>query len=316
MDKSLDFSAKKYSGAGDEDALRLDQLKSSDGFDASDLEMFNPIRAHEVFEIEISSDLDPLKVIEHLRFSDEDSPDFYSSDEYPVDWLEEIGFETSHRFVSRYAVLIQGDQLWKIAGVRFDEELKLVLQDPEDSYSPSTRYYSQRVLGDFEYHSEGPGPVSWDGSCALVDIGGFWILANGGDISEPDDVITPDLDAFGFATYYIAWLQENLAQVAFILNRVKCEWADREQKQQFEALLDGVREVALFSDQLSAYEVDLVIEHILNSGYEFKELINVLRSPKHALAPALLKVMSQVVKTESAQVLRSRDGLISYLRSF
>jgi len=315
MDMSLAYSAVKYCGGGDEDIRRLDDLKSSGDFSGVDLEGFSPIRAHEVFEIEIALDLDPMRVLEHLSFDNEDAPDpSYADDyEYPVDWIREFDFDTTRHAVSRFAILIQGGQVWKIVGVRFGDELRLVLADTEETYEPATRYYSERVLGDFSYHSDGPGPVSWDGSSALLELDGFWLQANGGDKYAKDQVI--DLGNQPFASRYLEWLMENSAQVIFILTHVKCEWASQEQSELYTQLVDEIREVILFSCELNPVEVEQVLDEILQSDVEDKELINVLRSPSHPFAPALLKVLETVIDTESAGLLMWRDGFVNHLRT-
>jgi hypothetical protein len=313
METNLDFSAVKY--LGEEDVFRLDQVKMPGEFEGSDLEMFNPIRAHEVFEIEIALDLDPMKVLEHLRFDNEDAPDAYDADqhEYPVDWIRAFDFETNQRAVSRFAILIQGGQLWKIAGVRCGDDLRLVLADPEETYEPHTRYYSDRVLGDFSYHSDGPGPMSWDGGSALLELDSFWLLANGGDTSAKDRII--ELGNQNFGSAYLEWLLENSAQVIFILTQVKCEWEDPDQSEIYAQLVSGIQEVILFRCELNSLEVEEVLAAILASDVHDKELINVLRSPIRPLAPALMKILETVIDNENAGFLLWSDGFVGHLET-
>jgi hypothetical protein len=315
METNLDFSAVKYCGTGDNDFVRLDQLKSSGQFDGGSLEIFNPIRAHEVFEIEIALDLDPMRVLEHLRLDNEDAPDSSYADEYeyPVDWIREFDFEPTRRAVSRFAILIQGGRLWKIAGVRSGDDLRLVLADPEETYEPTTRYFSDRVLGDFSYHSDGPGPISWDGSSALLELDSFWLLANGGDDSAKDQII--ELGNQPFGSRYLEWLSQNSAQVIFILTQMKCEWADPEQSELYAQLVAGIQEVILFRCELNSLEVEQVLAAILDSDVQDKELINVLRSPIHPLSTALLKNLETVIDTESAGILLWRDGFVGHLET-
>jgi hypothetical protein len=314
MDKGLDFSAVKYHGGGEEDVLRLDQLRSDDDqFDGSDLEMFNPIRADEVFEIEIRSGLDPMKVIERLHFDSADLPDVSIAEdyEYPVDWLEDWDFDPIHGAVSRLAVLIQDGKHWRIAGLRFGDEFKMLLVEQEDTDNAANRYKPRRVLGDFWFHTEGPGPVSWDGNSALLEMDGFWIHANGGDISDDDRLIGPG--AGGFGLRYLVWLMENSAQIAFIMANVKCAWTDTAQAERYAELFDDVSEVFGLADGLSSTEVEAVLQEIEASESGDKAFVQILSSPSHPLAPALLAVMDEVVQTESGRALMWRDGFVAHL---
>jgi hypothetical protein len=45
-----------------------------------------------------------------------------------------------------------------------------------------------------------------------------------------------------------------------------------------------------------------------------KELIRILSSPSHELAPALLRVIDENIERQSAGGLLWRDGLVNYLR--
>lgn len=282
VDAELDFSAVKYLGAGNEGILRLEQRASSDGFDGRELEMFNPIRANEVFEIEIRSGLDPMKVLEHLQFDSRDPYDESEAfeNEYPIDWLEELDFYPIYGEVVRLAVLKQSGVTWQIVGLPYQDELVLVLKEPIDHDWPGTRYDAKRVLVEYSYHSDGPGPVSWSGGGALLDLGDWWIDAIGSDIPGTiGDKIMPRPEKFGKAI--VTWLTEASATATFVLFNEGCNWTDAVLRQRFiDALVD-----------LSETDSSIGIGHSLTTD-ELAEVLAILDAP-HSVPGAIKRILTE-----------------------
>jgi hypothetical protein len=310
----LDFSAVKISGGGDDDTLSLEQESRPGVFRGEDLEMFNPIDADQTFQITVRDDLDSHEVLKWLTFSAALEPDTWAAEQYGYDfkWLNDHEFNPRYGTAARLAVLIQGGDTWNIVGLPFLGGYKLFACEPEEHHEPAFRYKSTRVLGDFFYHTDGPGPVSWDGASALLEIGEYLVIANGGDKSEPDRIIgTNELD---FGLQYLIWIQENSALIIFILSTVKCAWADADLREHFAGSMASLDEILGLRHSLSDQELTSVLSAVMGENLFDKELIRILSSPSHELAPELLRVIDENIERQSAGGLLWRDGLVNYLR--
>ncbi len=315
MDERLDFSAVKYSRAGVEGVLRLEKRVSPDGFDGRQLEMFNPIRANEVFEIEIRSGLDPMKVLEHLQFDSREAYDDSDAleNEYPIDWLEEFDFYPIYGEVVRLAVLKQSGVTWQIVGLPYQDELVLVFKEPIDHDWPGTRYDAKRILASYSYHSDGPGPVSWDGSGALLDLGDWWIDASGGDSSATTkDTIMPRPEKFGEA--FVTWLTSASATATFVLFNEGCKWTNTALRQRFiDALVDlseadsaiGIGH-SLTNDELAE------VLAILDAPYSVSGAIKrILTEPENVHAEALVVAVEAAAQEQDISFLMNADGFVA-----
>lgn len=316
MIEGLDFSAVKYSGGGDEDVLMLDQPTSNGVFDGSDLEMFSPIKANEVFEIEIRSDLDPMSVLEWLRFDNSDPLDFEDADnfEYPVSWLQKYEFEPSNGVVTRLAILRQGNQEWQIVGIPHNDELVLILRSEEDAYLPAARYHSDRILAEYDYHKDGPGPVSWDLSGALIEVGKWWISAYGGDNSQEDTIYERPNDVAGM---FLNWLSESPAVLIFVLLKVKCLWSDAHLIERYNQAIENISEadsgVSVFTG-LSESEVAQVISRLRDSSAEISELIRIMQQDQSLHANALVDYLEAAYKEQDIAPLLNVEELLESIR--
>lgn len=300
MKKGLDFSAAKYSGGGDEDVLRLDQPAFDEPFDGRDLEMFNPICANEVFEIEIRPGLDPLSVIKWLEFDGYDFPDFSDAEdyEYPLQWLQTYEFVPSDGNVMRLALLRQGDQDWHIVGIPSSEDITIGLRAVEDSHQPPTRYFSHRVVGEYSNLVDGPGPVSWETSGAILDLGDYWIEAFGGDFAPNDVIIEKPTDV---PAAFVDWLVRTPAASVFILKNVKCGWKDSRLAARYKRAITNIdlvdSGITIFNS-LTTEELIEVLELLKQQVGAGSNLLKALVDDQHPNAETLVQLLEEAYVEE------------------
>ena len=317
MDKSLDFLASKYIGGSLEDVVRRAQPASPNGFDGRELEMFNPIGPKDVFEIEIPVGLDPMNVLKHLKFDSRENPDEIDPSDYecPCEWLEDIDLYPLYGEVTRLAVLKQGGVTWQIVGIPFEEDLVLVLREMIDHDWPGTRYDAKRILAEYSYHSDGPGPVSWDGSGALLDFGDWWMEAYGGDSSSmTKDKIRPKPAQFDKS--FVLWLAMNGATATFVLFNAECKWEDQDLRQK---LVDGITDLSEIDSSigighsLTKDELDSVLILLDEPASVSGALLRILSDPTGADAAPLVSAVHGAVEAQDISFLLNADAFVATL---
>jgi len=317
MQPGFDFSAIKYSGSDVPTILELDQPTSGGDFDASALEKFNPIRCGDALRVELRDGLDPYEVLKILRFDSDDDFDGtdYQSWDTPMEWVDD--FEESYAYngtIRRYAVLVQGVKTWRIVGFEHKGDIKLILMDPDYMYEAGSRYAGIRPIGDFTFHTEGPGPVSWDFENAIFDAGDFWLQAFGGDSGQHDKALDKPSNPEEFAQTYLDWLTSSRALTLFILNYAPCNWSRKRDKEELDSALGNTYEIMSFYGHLNQHEKDLILKAIQESEYHDKELIAILGATKSDLASVLVAEIEEVFDYESAQALVWDDDLVNRIK--
>ena len=316
MKKGLDFSAVKYLGGGDEDVLYLDQPSGVGPFDGQDLEMFNPIRANQVFEIEIRSGIEPMSVIRWLEFDGHGHPEFDDATdyEYPVEWLSTYDFEPSNGNVTRLALLRQGNQDWQIVGIPYAGEVVLALRSVEESYLPPARYFSHRIIGEFSNHVDGPGPVSWDTSGAILDLGDWWIEAFGGDSANNDIIVNKPVN---IPEAFVEWLFRTPAVLVFVLKNVVCNWKNSQLVDRYNHAIENIdlvdSGITIFNS-LTTEELNIVLALIKKKSGVEANLIQILESEDHPIAETLVEILVAAFVEEDESPHQALEQINSQLR--
>jgi hypothetical protein len=318
MDKSLYFSATKYYGESDQDFTHLEQPVIEEKFDASLLEIFNPIRPNDVFEIDIRPGIDPMQVLHWIRFDSTETVDGESADvyDYQVDWVEGFDVEPTERLVFRFAQLRQGREIWQIVGIQGATKMVLALRSVEENYLPQARYFSRAVIAEYGFHSDGPGPISWDGSAALLDLGDWWVNAYGGDLAEwmADEIYERPRDK---VEEFVSWLERLNAVALFVLLNANCKWTDVHLTERFNeaiSILSDPDSANGINIDLNSQEIEESFNLIKSRDGQVAQLLDILESESHDLAQKLVHLLELAANGGQSDVLSSDSNFVALLQ--
>ena len=293
---------------------KLEIVISSDlattGFSA--LHKLNPVDAADVLEIELAPEIDPNLVLKEIKFGGEwdfdEAVAARLSDELP--WLE--AFENGRvgrGLLERLAVAVQGDRRFRVAFIFEGGSLRPVLVDLDEPWVAEGRYPDLELLASFGFHTEGPGPVSWDGGGALYAGSGFWLEAYDGDVGS-DDRAYPEPSSFGKA--FVDWLARNGSIASYLIANARCNWRDKNLAARFAELASAISDINPVFANLSISQKESIDVALSGLPTEYVELAEVLGSQVHDLIEPLVELMQDVVDSESAHPLRGNFDLKRY----
>jgi hypothetical protein len=273
-----------------------------------------PIGRKDRLIIDISDDIDPLEVASYLSFEAgiENSPDEGKFEEWLLDVAYDGSLSEEDWLVSVAAFLRKGDVTWQIAGLNSGAEIVPVLVNQEEFYYPSARYLVTRTLAAFDYHSDGPGPISWDMSGALSEMGDYLLASNGGD-SETEDEIWQKQGGISSALSY--WLEENGGLAFFILQNAPLVWGDEKLREAYASGLADLEDFMGLQTKLTEEEIAEILLYISNTFPQAKELINILASEKPREAQILIDIFKEAADSVYPGPLTQIERLIEELQA-
>jgi hypothetical protein len=311
------FSAAKLDERGDWDYLN--SLTLDDWLDEQ--HVFFPIKPGEFFRLIVPEGTDLLGLLsegmfdgnQNLETSSVFLDDNYLSETVPMGvydfWFDIDGHperiqEEDDKYV-RFAVVLRGDEVWQLVGFKLGDRIVYALQrnwdvDEDETPELSDRFTSRRVLIDYSFHTDGPGPVSWDVHSALLDMGD-WALgvhdADWGVVGRPV-TLEPSLPEAIFA-----WLEFNDVLELFVLKHATCNWVDESLREELEDARWSFYQIAGLDSSLSGSEVAVTLEMIRASQATAGELLRMIERAEDARAADFVKRVTESADAEDASLL-------------
>jgi hypothetical protein len=298
VNKEIVFRATKY--VGDVEVVTLSGTYSDITKDY--LAIFNPITPEHGFQVELAQGINPMEFLQHITLSEETEPDLDVADEsgwleyFPEDWY----FTPTPGQLVRVASLAQADRVWQIIGIAHGDEIVSLLKNPEEEHVATERYFCDRVVAEYAVHSDGPGPVSWDGGSAVCEVGQWWLYAYEGD-SLAEDYLVPKPTNSQAAL--LESLALNNANELLALCYVPCLWDDETLKGHFEELLADYSQLNHLRVNISDEEMTALVTALRETIPLVQKLVSLLQDPQGVGAQSLLAGMSRALGNQAPGLL-------------
>lgn len=268
------------------------------------LASLSPIAIGEVFELELGDAVRLPKVLPGLTFDciQSDDRDTVHDEDWASSVSESCDFESgSQESIVRIAIARKGRALWQLVGLQFGPEIKVVVQNPEDCYSASSRYFGE-VIAQSKWGSAGYG-IDFAGSSALIDVGDYWIEAFAGDSLEPDQMFAKPTDADSGA-YLAGWLEEQDAILPALFELFECKWSDPKLLAELHLMLPEISKVAprLVLTQARTRSLKAVLK---NRDGAVGALVSILRQTKSDQAQKLVSGLREGTESQSLKTVLS-----------
>jgi hypothetical protein len=311
------FSAAKLDERGDWDYL--DSL-TLDGW-LAEQHAFFPVKPGEFFRLIVPEGTELLALLSEGMFAGDQNlettsvflEDNYLSETVPMGvydfWFDIDGHperieDEDDKYV-RFAVVLRGDEVWQIVGFKLNDRIVYALQrnwDVDEDETPELpdRFASRRVLIDYSFHTDGPGPVSWDVHSALLDMGDWALGVHDADwrvVGLPLK-LEPSLPEAIFA-----WLEFNDVLELFVLKHAKCNWVDESLREELDEARWNFYQIAGLDSSLSETEVASTLELIRASNSSATELLKLLESADDTRAREFVNRMTRAADEEDASIL-------------
>ena len=167
-------------------------------------------------------------------------------DDHDEEWaqnvIEACDFESgSQDSIVRIAIARKGGAVWQLIGLPCGSDIAVIVQNPEDCYSASSRYFGE-VIAQSSWGSEGYG-INFEGGAALVEVDDYWVEAFDGDSLEPDRLVEKPSDSDS-GRYLAGWLEEQDAILPAVVELFDCKWSDPDLRAQLDLLRPHISKVA------------------------------------------------------------------------
>jgi hypothetical protein len=308
MSEETSFVARKYS-VGKEPFVLSGNQKD---LDSGALTVLNPIAADDWVELDLGDSLDRFKSAQWLEFDDAEEIVF---DEDAAKWWPENtsysdeNLESQMGAVPRFAFLSQGGQTWQVVQLPVGSAKVRFLRSIQDAYVATERYDSLRVLGDYSYHSDGPGPVSWDGGMALLDVGDYLVQTSDGDSISDDMAFAKGKDV---TSAVLGWLDRCFGHYIYTLKASEIKWTDTDKAEELRTALSYLDEFARVGLDVIEAENRKILAALKKGNRAVRQLVSWLSDPEGAYADKLIAGVRDAIENESGGVLLYGDGIIEY----
>lgn len=278
------------------------------------LSSLSPIAIGEVFELELGEAVRLPKVMPGLTFDciQSDEPGAVHAEEWANYVSEACDFESgSQESIVRIAIARKGQALWQLIGLQYRSEIKVLVQNPEDCYSASSRYFGD-VIARNTWGSEGYG-IGFEGSAALIEVGDFWVEAFDGDSLEPDQMFAKPTDAES-GIYLAGWLEEQNAVLPAIFELFECKWSDPELRRELNLLIPEISKIAprLLLTQSRTKSLKAALA---KKDGDVGSLLRILRQPKPVEASKMLKLLREYQNVDDLKTFLSVDSFAEMMKS-
>jgi hypothetical protein len=308
MSVETQFVARKYS-IGQES---FEFSGNQEDLDSGALAVLNPVTANDLVELELGDAIDRFKAAQWLEFDDAEDIVF---DEDAAKWWPENttyydeNLELQMGAVPRFAFLSQRGQTWQVVQLPVGSGKVRFLRSIEDAYVATERYDSIRVLGDYSYHSDGPGPVSWAGGMALLDVGDYLVYTSDGDSIADDMAFAKGKNVI---SEILSWLDDCNGQYIYALKAAEIKWTDTDKVEEFRTSLSYLDEFARVGLDVSEAEKTKLFARITKENRAARQLVSWFADPAGANADKLIAGVRDAIENESGGVLLYGDGIIEY----
>jgi hypothetical protein len=255
--------------------------------------------------IKVSEGITTAQVVANLKFFGTDSSDFSddSLDEYgDFGWGE---YQFLPGVIQRQAILIEVEThaIFQIVGIEFGNKVELFARKPPYLCSfLSESYGEENVILESSWYSEGPGPVSWEGSDAIFMIRDFLLCASQGD-GESDAYLVKVGSEIDLAKGIFDWLVDHGQLVSLILNETTPNWNDGDLLKTFQ---DSTKELLSYNSMvvnLSKVQMQALRDVIRGSNTPDARVLDILETTNHPRAGALTQYLVELSNQEAARPL-------------
>ena len=260
-----------------------------------------PLTPSDTFQLEISNSIDPQLIHNLIKFTTDEFAWEYDDPCGVTDLAPDDrgGNENSNWNVGDYYELasLEGETFrraivrghatsWQVVGISAGQEVVTLLQGLDDRYSGSRYIPGAKSIASYWWHSDGPGPISWDGDHAIYEVAGYWLSTSGGDTPEPEKI---DPIPSNPAHYLFEWLERKNAVTFFLLKELKPKWDSRSLVSRLEAALE--EQSQFINLELGVSEVGILelVEQISKSSPEARPVAEILETNGHPKAEKLVK---------------------------
>ncbi len=308
MTNAPTFIARKYS-VGKEP---VELSGSGEDLEAGALATFNPVAADDWIELNLKAGIDRFKAAQWFAF---DASEEIILEEEPEGWWsrdfepDRDDLERQMGAVPRFVFLTQDSTTWQVVQLVVGEKPVKFLRSLTDAYVATDRYDSERVLAQFSYHSDGPGPISWSGSFAILDVGSYLLYTTDGDSVDDDSAYAKPSS---LASELSSWLADCSAKYLYVLNSSQIDWLDLEKKAEYVRLLSDLDEFSQVSMNLTDDEKSQLEGHLAQNDRQVGELLAWFGDPAGAYADKLIAGVREAINDNSGSLLSDSQDIIDY----
>jgi len=284
------------------DGQKLEFSGSLEEFHLNCPNSLKTIEVDDICVIKVSEGITPAQVVANLKFFGTDSSDFSDDalDEYgDFGWGE---YQFLPGVIQRQAILIEVEThaIFQIVGIEFGNKVELFARKPPYLCSfLSESYGEENVILESSWYSEGPGPVSWEGSDAIFMVRDFLLFASQGD-GESDAYLVKAGSEIDVAKGIFVWLVDHGQLVSFILSETTPNWSDGDLLRTFQ---DSTRKLLSYSSlvvNLSNVQMQALRDVIRGSNTSDARVLDILETANHPRAGALTQYLVELSNQEAA----------------
>jgi hypothetical protein len=285
---------------------------SEEDLEAGALATLNPVAADDWIELNLKAGIDRFKAAQWLEF---DASEEIIMDEEPDGWWSENfepdrdDLERQMGAVPRFVFLTQDSTTWQVVQLVVGEKPVKFLRSLTDAYVATERYDSKRVLAQFSYHSDGPGPISWSGSFAILDAGSYLLYTTDGDSLDDDSAYAKPSS---LVSELSSLLDDCSAKYLYVLNSSQIGWLDLEKKAEYIRLLSDLDEFSQVSMNLTDEENAQLEVHLAQNDRQIGELLAWFSDPAGAYANKLIAGLREAIDDNSGSLLSDSQDIIEY----
>jgi len=271
------------------------------------------IDIEDICVIKISEEITPDQVASNLKFLGTESSDFNDDalDEYiDFEWGE---YQLLPGVIQRQVIIIQAEakSMHQIVGIEFGNEVQLFARTPPYLCTYlSDSYGIENLLIYSKWYSEGPGPVSWEGSDAIFLIRDFLLFASQGD-SESDAYLVKAGSSEDLPELLYGWLVDQGQLVCFILSSITPNWSDEGVLKEFLGSMKDLVSYNFLDLSISDNQMEVLLDVIRASSSLDARVLDILETRNHPRANALTQYLIGLSKQGAGGTLISRGDFLS-----
>ena len=271
------------------------------------------IEVEDICVIKISEGIAPNQVARNLKFLGTDSSDFNDDalDEYEdFDWGE---YQFLPGVIQRQAVIIRAEtqSVYQVVGIKFRNEVELFARIPPylGTFLSET-YGEENLLLENHWYTEGPGPVSWEGSDAIFLIRDFLLFASQGDGESDAYLVKIDSDE-DLAGEIYQWLVDHGQLVSFILSNFTPNWSDADLLKSFQESIKKLLSNSSLVLNISDVQMQFLYNVIRGSITSDSKVLEIIETNNHPLTDALTQYLVALSNESTRGILISWGDFLS-----
>jgi len=257
-----------------------------------------PVEHFEAFQLNIGDSIDPALLHNLISFTGDeflmngaDDPlGFTELEPEPTpgvplneNYYELTAFDGE---VYRKAIVIRGNDAWQVVGLPHGEAVVTILQGLNDRSGGTRDIPGAKDVANFWWHSDGPGPVSWDGDDSIYEVDGYWIRTSGGDTLASQEIERAPAKP---AQSLFLWLDSKNALSHFLVRYLEPKWESDALKQRLAVALDNQSEFVFLYIDVSKDDIKDLVNLMRNPSSKTGPLVDILETDGHRQAEKLVR---------------------------